>query len=82
MEKRIRVLLICLTRRGGLLHFNDCLAESLDESHYPLLSTPLRPLVDGVAHVVILADSVADGARIVTAGQSKLLDGAEVEVVD
>ena len=29
MEKRIRVLLICLTRRGGLLHFNDCLAESL-----------------------------------------------------
>ena len=29
MEKRIRVLMICLTRRGGLLHFNDCLAESL-----------------------------------------------------
>ena len=30
-EKRIRVLLICLTRRGGLLHFNDCLAESLSQ---------------------------------------------------
>ncbi len=30
MEKRTRVLLICLTRRGGLLHYNDCLAESLD----------------------------------------------------
>ncbi len=29
MEKRVRVLLICLTRRGGLLHFNDCLADSL-----------------------------------------------------
>ena len=29
MEKRIKVLMICLTRRGGLLHFNDCLAESL-----------------------------------------------------
>lgn len=29
MGKRIRVLLICLTRRGGLLHYNDCLAESL-----------------------------------------------------
>ena len=29
MEKRMKVLLICLTRRGGLLHFNDCLAESL-----------------------------------------------------
>lgn len=29
MNKKIRVLLICLTRRGGLLHFNDCLAESL-----------------------------------------------------
>ena len=28
-EKRLRVLLICLTRRGGLLHYNDCLAESL-----------------------------------------------------
>ncbi|MBQ6518330.1 MAG: glycosyltransferase family 4 protein [Anaerolineaceae bacterium] len=28
-EKKIRVLLICLTRRGGLLHYNDCLAESL-----------------------------------------------------
>ena len=30
-EKKIRVLLICLTRRGGLLHFNDCLAESLSK---------------------------------------------------
>ncbi len=29
MNKQIRVLLICLTRRGGLLHYNDCLAESL-----------------------------------------------------
>ena len=29
MGKKIRVLMICLTRRGGLLHFNDCLAESL-----------------------------------------------------
>ena len=29
MEKQPRILLICLTRRGGLLHFNDCLAESL-----------------------------------------------------
>ncbi len=29
MERRIRVLMICLTRRGGLLHFNDCLTESL-----------------------------------------------------
>ena len=28
-EKKPRVLLICLTRRGGLLHYNDCLAESL-----------------------------------------------------
>ena len=28
-EKKIRVLMICLTRRGGLLHFNDCLAGSL-----------------------------------------------------
>ena len=28
-EKKIRVLMICLTRRGGLLHFNDCLADSL-----------------------------------------------------
>ena len=28
-ERNIRVLLICLTRRGGLLHYNDCLAESL-----------------------------------------------------
>ena len=28
-EKKVRVLLICLTRRGGLLHYNDCLAESL-----------------------------------------------------
>ncbi len=28
-ERRIRVLLICLTRRGGLLHYNDCLAGSL-----------------------------------------------------
>ena len=25
----MKVLMICLTRRGGLLHFNDCLAESL-----------------------------------------------------
>ncbi len=25
----IKVLIICLTRRGGLLQFNDCLAESL-----------------------------------------------------
>ena len=31
-EKKIRVLLICLTRRGGLLHYNDCLAQSL--THY------------------------------------------------
>ncbi len=29
MSEKIRVLMICLTRRGGLLHFNDCLAESL-----------------------------------------------------
>ena len=29
MAERIRVLLICLTRRGGLLYFNDCQAESL-----------------------------------------------------
>ena len=28
-QSKIRVLLICLTRRGGLLHYNDCLAESL-----------------------------------------------------
>ncbi|MBQ6342420.1 MAG: glycosyltransferase family 4 protein [Anaerolineaceae bacterium] len=28
-ERKLKVLLICLTRRGGLLHFNDCLAESL-----------------------------------------------------
>lgn len=28
-ERKIRVLLICLTRRGGLLHYNDCLAEAL-----------------------------------------------------
>ena len=28
-EKKPRVLLICLTRRGGLLHYNDCLTESL-----------------------------------------------------
>ncbi|MBR6089514.1 MAG: glycosyltransferase family 4 protein [Anaerolineaceae bacterium] len=28
-ERKTRVLLICLTRRGGLLHFNDCLTESL-----------------------------------------------------
>ena len=28
-ERNLRVLLICLTRRGGLLHYNDCLAESL-----------------------------------------------------
>ena len=31
MEKQPRVLMICLTRRGGLLHFNDCLAESLSK---------------------------------------------------
>ena len=30
-EKKIRVLMICLTRRGGLLHFNDCLADSLSK---------------------------------------------------
>ncbi|MBR0412219.1 MAG: hypothetical protein IJI47_01445, partial [Eubacterium sp.] len=31
MEKnKLRILLICLTRRGGLLHFNDCLAEGLN----------------------------------------------------
>ena len=29
MSDNIRVLMICLTRRGGLLHFNDCLADSL-----------------------------------------------------
>lgn len=29
--EKMRVLLICLTRRGGLLHFNDCLAESLSQ---------------------------------------------------
>jgi len=29
MEPKIKILLICLTRRGGLLHFHDCLAESL-----------------------------------------------------
>ena len=28
-KSKLRVLIICLTRRGGLLHFNDCLAESL-----------------------------------------------------
>lgn len=28
-KNKLRILLICLTRRGGLLHFNDCLAESL-----------------------------------------------------
>ena len=28
-DRKIRVLLICLTRRGGLLHYNDCLAEAL-----------------------------------------------------
>lgn len=28
-DRRIRVLLVCLTRRGGLLHFNDCLADGL-----------------------------------------------------
>ena len=28
-ERKPRVLLICLTRRGGLLHYNDCLAEAL-----------------------------------------------------
>ncbi len=30
-ERKIRVLLICLTRRGGLLHYSDCLAESLSK---------------------------------------------------
>ncbi len=29
MSEKLRVLMICLTRRGGLLHFNDCLADSL-----------------------------------------------------
>jgi starch synthase len=31
MEPKIKILLICLTRRGGLLHFHDCLAESLSK---------------------------------------------------
>ena len=30
-EKKLRILLICLTRRGGLLHYNDCLAEALSK---------------------------------------------------
>ncbi len=29
MEQNRKILLICLTRRGGLLHFHDCLAKSL-----------------------------------------------------
>ncbi len=29
MQNDPRILLICLTRRGGLLHFNDCLSEEL-----------------------------------------------------
>lgn len=28
-KPKIKVMLICLTRRGGLLQFNDCLADSL-----------------------------------------------------
>ena len=31
MAEKIRVLMICLTRRGGLLHFNDCLADGLSD---------------------------------------------------
>ncbi|MHC1773136.1 MAG: glycosyltransferase family 4 protein [Flexilinea sp.] len=31
MEPNLKILLICLTRRGGLLHFHDCLAESLSK---------------------------------------------------
>ncbi len=31
MNENPRVLLICLTRRGGLLQFNDCLAKSLSQ---------------------------------------------------
>jgi hypothetical protein len=34
MEPKIKILLICLTRRGGLLHFHDCLAESLSKLWY------------------------------------------------
>ncbi len=31
MNENPRVLMICLTRRGGLLQFNDCLAKSLSQ---------------------------------------------------
>ncbi len=31
MKSNRKILLICLTRRGGLLHFHDCLVKSLGE---------------------------------------------------